>query len=105
MSKPILTEPGVKYFLSKTLFECKKFKDNNINLLYNSGAAILIIIIVGGFLYFNYNKNNKNKQKEKELLKKKYILEKVDMLTKYNNEKMRHKNNIINDLPILHNYI
>ena len=34
-TKPILIEPGVKYFLSETLKQCKDFKDKYYNTLFN----------------------------------------------------------------------
>ena len=36
-SRPILTEPGVKYFLKETLKNCKIKKDNEFNQLMNLG--------------------------------------------------------------------
>ena len=32
--KPVLTEPGVKYFLSQTLKQCHIAKDNFHNLIF-----------------------------------------------------------------------
>jgi hypothetical protein len=35
-TKPVLTEPGVKYFLSQTLKQCRIFKNNYNNFLLNT---------------------------------------------------------------------
>ena len=40
--KPRLCEPGVKYFLSNTLKECRNFKDKNISFFFtiiDSGSS------------------------------------------------------------------
>ena len=50
--KPILCEPGVKYFVSNSLKECRKFKDHYISLFFNIGALLLFVIGVGLFLYY-----------------------------------------------------
>ena len=35
LQSPRLIEPGVRYFLSGTLKECRKFKDNHFNAFFN----------------------------------------------------------------------
>ena len=37
ISKPLLIEPGVKYFLNETLKQCHVFKENHRNMLFNVG--------------------------------------------------------------------
>ena len=44
ISKPILTEPGVKYFLKETLKNCKIKKNTEFNK--NVNLALLTIFIV-----------------------------------------------------------
>ena len=36
-SKPMLTEPGVKYFLNETLKQCHQFKEKHNNMIFNIG--------------------------------------------------------------------
>jgi hypothetical protein len=43
--RPMLTEPGVKFFLSESLKQCHKFKEKNQNKILNIGLFI-------GFLIF-----------------------------------------------------
>ena len=53
-SKPLLTEPGVKYFLNQTLKQCSEFKSKHHNLLLNIGLFFLFIFILGGLLIYKY---------------------------------------------------
>jgi hypothetical protein len=46
-AKPILTEPGVKYFLNETLKQCHVFKEKHNNTLFNIGITII-------FSYFRH---------------------------------------------------
>lgn len=39
-SKPVLIEPGVKYFLSETLKQCNQFKNKYNNILFNISLFI-----------------------------------------------------------------
>ena len=80
-SKPELTEPGVKYFLSQTLKQCHIAKDKFKNILFNLGLFIFFIIILGFILFFKYKgrltpseKETKNKEKQQ------YILSKIKQL-------------------------
>jgi hypothetical protein len=69
---PRLIEPGVKYFLSSTLKECRKIKDNYSTILFNISMICIFIIVVGGFLLYKYKgkltpaeiavKNRKNQE-------------------------------------------
>ena len=44
MERPVLTEPGVSYFLSQTLRECRKFKDQHMSLLFNISMTVLLVL-------------------------------------------------------------
>ena len=59
-SKPILIEPGVKYFLNETLKQCHDFKTTYNNHLFNIGLLCAFLIVLGligsdplNFLCFN----------------------------------------------------
>ena len=54
ISAPRLIEPGVRYFLSGTLKECRKFKDLHTSIFFNIYMAGLFIIVIGGFLLYHY---------------------------------------------------
>ena len=77
ISKPTLIEPGVKYFLSETLKQCKIFKNKYNNVLFNIGMTIFFIIILGAILLYKYKGKlspveleKKNKEKQQYILSK-----------------------------------
>ena len=99
--KPALIEPGVKYFLSSTLKECRKFKDKHISLIFNVSMALLLIIIVGGFLVYRYKgEQNILEQQLKERKKHEYIISKLQNLALLKQQHYK-QNNMITDLPPL----
>ena len=94
---PRLIEPGVSYFLRKSLSKCNENKNIYFNRLFNLGLLFLFVLILGGLLM--YKKNTKLTKEEKDVKKQKnreYILEKIKSI----NEKERQKRNeIITSLP------
>lgn len=77
-TKPLLTEPGVKYFLSSTLKQCHEFKDKYYNLLLNIGIFIGFLFILGSLLLYKYKGKLTEEEKiEKDNIKKQYILSKI----------------------------
>ena len=42
-AKPILTEPGVRYFLNETLKQCHAFKEKYNNTMFNIGVTIAFL--------------------------------------------------------------
>ena len=54
ISKPILTEPGVKYFLKETLKNCKIKKNTEFNRNVNLALLTMFILISCGLLYYKY---------------------------------------------------
>jgi len=76
--RPILTEPGVKFFLNETLHQCHDFKVKHHNNLVNIYIFIGFVIILGGFLLYKYKgKLTVEEQREKDIIKKQYILNKI----------------------------
>jgi len=76
-SKPVLTEPGVKYFLHQTLKQCHIARDNFHNLVFNIGLFIGFLIILGLILLYKYKGRltpveieRKNKEKQQYILSK-----------------------------------
>ena len=94
---PRLIEPGVSYFLRKSLSKCNENKSLYFNRMFNLGLLFIFVLILGGMLM--YKKNTKLTNEEKEVKRQKnreYILEKIKAL----NEKERQKRNeIITSLP------
>ena len=75
--KPVLTEPGVKYFLHQTLKQCHIARDNFHNLVFNIGLFIGFLIILGLILLYKYKGRltpveieRKNKEKQQYILSK-----------------------------------
>ena len=54
MERPNLTEPGMKYWLSQSLREMRRFKDRNLTIIFNFTMTIALIAVVSGFLIFKY---------------------------------------------------
>ena len=77
-SKPLLVEPGVKYFLHETLKQRKVYKEKYNNYLYNAGLLICFIFILGAILLYKYKgKLSEEEVEQKEREKKQYILSKI----------------------------
>ena len=77
ISKPSLTEPGVKYFLNQTLKQCHVIKNNFHNTIFNIGLFIGFLIILGLILLYKYKGKltpveveQKNKEKQQYVLSK-----------------------------------
>ena len=51
---PTLTEPGVRYFLSKSLEQCHKVKDYYHTQKFNFIVSIAFFVCLGIFLYLRY---------------------------------------------------
>jgi hypothetical protein len=96
-TKPILIEPGVRYFLNETLKQCHIFKENYKDLMVNVGLLIFFIIILGIMLLIKYKgKLTPEEIKQKELEKKKYILSKIK---NYQDARRIEEQELITGLP------
>ena len=96
-SKPVLTEPGVKYFLSQTLKQCHIIKNNFHNTVFNIGLFIAFLLILGLILLYKYKgrltdveKHKKNREKQQ------YVLSKIKNLQE---AKRRAHQELITGLP------
>jgi hypothetical protein len=95
--KPILTEPGVKYFLSQTLKQCHIVKNNFHNIVINVGLFVSFVLVLGLILLYKYKgkltpmeKDQKNKEKQQ------YILSKIKQVQETNK---RARQELITGLP------
>lgn len=96
-AKPILTEPGVKYFLNETLKQCHSFKEKYNNMMFNIGITIVFFIILGILLLYKYKgKLTPDEILQKETEKKQYILSKIK---NYQETKLRAQQQLITGLP------
>jgi len=96
-SKPMLTEPGVKYFLNETLKQCHSFKEKHNNMLFNIGLLFGFFIILGILLLYKYKgKLTPEELEMKEIEKKRYILSKI---RNYQDAKVKAQQELITGLP------
>ena len=94
---PMLTEPGVKYFINETLKQCHKFKENYYNTVFNISLFIGICIVIGLFLMYKYRgKLTPEELEEKERTKQYYILSRIK---NYQDAKVRAQQSLITGLP------
>ena len=96
-TKPLLTEPGVKYFLNQTLKQCHITKMQFNNIVFNLTLFICFVFILGGILLYKYKgrltpveKEQKNKEKQQ------YVLSKIKILQE---SKRRAHQELITGLP------
>ena len=95
--KPILIEPGVKYFIKNTLIECNKFKEQHISFIYNIVLGLVFFLICFLILYFKYKGHITLEEKKlKERKEKEYIMSKLIQLSDY---KRKSSQNLITNLP------
>ena len=98
MEHPTLCEPGMVYFLKKSLKQCKNFRNYHSTLLFNLGATILLVVGVGGLLWYRY----KGKPTQEDILARQqkthtYLVSKLQQYTAM--VKNTKDPNMINDLP------
>ena len=96
-NSPMLTEPGVKYFINETLKQCRQFKENHQHIIFNIGLLVMFFIILGVFLFYKYKgKLSEEEIEQKELLKKQYILSKIRI---FKDAKIKSQQELITGLP------
>ena len=92
-----LVEPGVRYFLRKTLRECREKKNILYSRFFNVALFIAFVSILGGILYYMYKGKltpaQKKARKDKQEL---YLTEKIKSMQI---QAKRDSNMIITDLP------
>ena len=95
--RPMLTEPGVKYFINETLKQCHQFKERYYNTLINIWLLFCFFIGLAILLIFKYKgKLTPEEIEEKEEKKKMYILSKIK---NYQDAKVRAQQQLITGLP------
>jgi hypothetical protein len=96
-NRPMLTEPGVKYFLNETLKQCHKYKEKYNNMLINIGLFVGFLLVLGILLLYKYKgKLTPEEIDRKEMEKKKFILSKIQ---NYQDAKLRAQQELITGLP------
>lgn len=103
VSKPQLTEVGVKYFLHQSLKQCHIFKDKHNNFLFNVGLTVSFIVVVCIILFFKYKgKLTPQEQKKKAAEQQQYILSKIK---NFQDAKRIAHQELITSLPMYKNEI
>jgi hypothetical protein len=103
INRPMLTEPGVKYFINETLKQCHKFKEEYQNTMFNIGLLFAFFIVLGILLLYKYKgKLTPEEIEQKEMLKKQYILSKI---RNFKDAKIRAQQELITGLPHWENEI
>lgn len=93
---PNLTEPGVKYWLTKSLRECKHFKEKHIGFIYNIIMLGVLVAMLSGFLAYKYKGHiTPEELSEKNKKKQEYIISKLQQLAVY-----KKNNNMLTELPL-----
>jgi hypothetical protein len=97
ITKPVLIEPGVKYFLKETLKRCHVFKESHNIFLLNISLFIGFLVILGVILLYKYKGKLTPKEIQiKDNEKKQYILTKIK---NYQDTKLRESQSLITGLP------
>lgn len=95
--KPMLTEPGVKYFLNQTLKQCHAFNEKHYNFLFNMGLFVSFLLILTSILFYKYKgKLTPEEMEQKEAIKQQYILSKIK---NFKTAKLREQQQLITGLP------
>jgi len=95
--KPTLVEPGVKYFLNQTLKQCRHYKNNFNNILFNILLLCVFLVILGSLLIYKYKgKLNPKQRAQKDIEKQQYILTKIK---NYQTAKRKEQQELITGLP------
>jgi hypothetical protein len=96
-SKPVLTEPGVKYFLSQTLKQCHVTRTQFYNLVFNLSVFAVFLLILAVILFYKYKGrltpaevDQQNREKQQ------YILSKIKQ---FQETKKRAHQELITGLP------
>jgi hypothetical protein len=97
ISKPMLTEPGIKYYLNEVLKHCHRVKLEWHNTLFNVSLLIFFLFILGCLLLYKYKGRLTPEEVEvKEIEKKHYIL---SMIKNFQDAKVRAQQELITGLP------
>ena len=95
--KPILVEPGVKYFLNETLKQCRLFKEKYNNIIFNIVIFVIFIFILATILLAKYKgKLTPSEKEQREQEKRQYILSKIK---NYQQDKIKSQQELITGLP------
>ena len=92
-----LVEPGVKYFISYSLKQCREFKDKYMNIIFNIVMFVVFILLVTSILIYKYKGKITPVELEiKNRKKQEYIISKLQQIAHI---KKQTSERLITDLP------
>lgn len=95
--KPILVEPGIKYFFDETLKQCVEKKNVYYNHIFNIASFLIFSLAIGSFLYVKYKSHNNQEEKiKKKKQQEEYML---NLVHKIQTKKRIDTGSKITDLP------
>ena len=96
-TKPTLTEPGTKFFLSQTLKQCHVIRDKFNNIAFNVGLLLFFLLVLGSILLYKYKGRLSPAEKQRKTVEQQqYILSKIKYLQEA--KKIAHQE-LITGLP------
>jgi hypothetical protein len=94
---PKLIEPGVKYFLHKSLQRCFRIKEHYFYIIHNLGFMFIFIGILALFILYKYKHKLSDEEKKAQLEQsKRFLLEKI---RKINIQKNKAREEVITNIP------
>jgi hypothetical protein len=92
-----LVEPGVKYFISCSLKQCREFKDKYMNVVFNISMLVFLILFISGILIYKYKgKITPVEMEIRNRKKQEYIVSKLQQIAVI---KKQTSERLITDLP------
>lgn len=99
-NKPVLVEPGMKYFINETLKQCHKRREKYSYIIINVGLLILFIVIFAAIFIYKYK--GKLSPYEKSLRTRdqyKYVLSQIQKVKNIRDQSNIQKS-MFTDLPL-----
>ena len=97
VQNPMLVESGMRTYLDRTLKQGRVVKAKQTNVMFNIGFAVVLVVVLGGFLLYKYKgKLTPYERKKKQEESKHYILSKLQNLAAI---KSRETGGAITGLP------
>tara|TARA_Y100000389_G_C17471266_1_gene531321 strand:- start:6567 stop:6881 length:315 start_codon:yes stop_codon:yes gene_type:complete len=101
MASAQLTEPGVKNWIRYALYLQKQKNDKVSNAMYNLCMLVVLVVGVGGFLYYRYSDSQDCEARSaREQKREKYIIDKLQRLAAVQSNK-----GMITSLPTFDDFV
>ena len=96
-SKPILIEPGMKYFMRETLKKCKTNKFEHYSKMFNIIGFISFILILGIFLVVRYKGKLTPIEKQYKLNEQRHYI--LSTIKQFQDVKRQQNQELITNIP------